>query len=156
MVQWHWPSMACGSKRKQVQRECGVPRCCSDCGSRLLFRWSKVHLFHELMSGGLNTWTKPRRRETRSLSEGRRDAAFSAWSTKLLRVKFQIKQERLSPGNAVPLPDTRRNPDPTMAAEPLDHRAAERPGQAWDSNAEEDTWDSCPWTQRQQSGCMSR
>lgn len=64
----------------------------------------------------------------------------------MLRViKFQIKPEKwsqrdkLSPGNAVPGPDTRKSPDPTMAAEPRDHRAAEKSDLVWDSSAEEDT-----------------
>lgn len=62
----------------------------------LLRLWfaSKVFLFHELVSGGLNTCTKPRRRETRSPSEGRRDDALSAWSTRFLWLKFQINERK--------------------------------------------------------------
>lgn len=72
-----------------------------------------------------------------------RAGALSAWSTRLLGSKFQIKREKwtqrdkLSPGNAVPVLDTRKSPDPIMAAEPLDHRAAEKPDPVWDSSAEE-------------------
>lgn len=53
--------------------------------------------------------------------------------------EMDIERDKLSPGNAVPVPDTRKSPDQTLAAEPLGHRAAEKPEPVWDSSAEEDT-----------------
>lgn len=51
----------------------------------------------------------------------------------------QTQQIKPSPGSGVPVPDRRKSPDPTTAAEPLGHRAGEKPFPVWGSSGEGDT-----------------